>query len=82
MRCDQATVLRCEKVCGKDLSCGQHKCQVVCHKGECPPCQVTLVQGEKAPSPKLVSYWCFNALSTSMVISRRTKPKVNVMFAS
>ncbi|KAL8620508.1 hypothetical protein ACOMHN_029544 [Nucella lapillus] len=45
MRCGQMTVFKCEKACGKDLNCGNHQCQEVCHKNGCPPCQVTLQQG-------------------------------------
>ncbi|XP_046391023.1 NF-X1-type zinc finger protein NFXL1-like [Ischnura elegans] len=31
---------KCDKVCGKTLDCGQHKCSVVCHnsKSGCEPC--------------------------------------------
>ncbi|KAK6632452.1 hypothetical protein RUM44_007494 [Polyplax serrata] len=29
----------CGNICEKNLSCGNHKCPVVCHKGECPGCQ-------------------------------------------
>lgn len=29
---------QCEKVCGKQLECGHHSCQSVCHKGKCSPC--------------------------------------------
>ena len=28
----------CDQPCGKTLRCGVHKCGVVCHTGECPPC--------------------------------------------
>jgi NF-X1-type zinc finger protein NFXL1 len=30
--------LPCEKVCGKPLSCGKHKCGALCHDGNCYPC--------------------------------------------
>lgn len=29
---------QCEKVCSKLLSCGEHKCESVCHKGPCSAC--------------------------------------------
>lgn len=28
----------CGKPCGRALACGQHKCQQICHPGECSPC--------------------------------------------
>lgn len=28
----------CEKPCGKTLTCGNHKCPSVCHRGQCYPC--------------------------------------------
>ena len=28
----------CGDTCGKLLSCGQHKCLILCHPGPCPPC--------------------------------------------
>lgn len=28
----------CDKVCGKMLSCGKHKCTSLCHNGLCYPC--------------------------------------------
>ncbi|XP_012705504.2 transcriptional repressor NF-X1 [Fundulus heteroclitus] len=44
MRCGQATVLRCEKVCGALLNCGEHTCAQVCHSGACQPCQLQIQQ--------------------------------------
>ena len=29
----------CGKVCSKVLSCQQHRCEQVCHTGECAPCE-------------------------------------------
>jgi len=29
---------QCELVCGKTLRCGNHACQMPCHKGPCLPC--------------------------------------------
>ncbi|GFR97491.1 NF-X1-type zinc finger protein NFXL1 [Elysia marginata] len=34
----------CNKVCGKTLSCGLHKCADKCHAGECRPCAKTSIQ--------------------------------------
>lgn len=31
-------VWHCNKVCNKLHSCGHHRCQKICHKGECGPC--------------------------------------------
>ena len=31
----------CKKVCGKDLTCGNHKCTQLCHSGPCPPCDTS-----------------------------------------
>lgn len=35
----------CDKICGKQLSCGQpaapHFCKERCHEGDCPPCPST-----------------------------------------
>ncbi|KAK7499323.1 hypothetical protein BaRGS_00009298 [Batillaria attramentaria] len=44
VRCGQITRFKCEKVCGKDLNCGLHKCQQVCHSGDCLPCDATVQQ--------------------------------------
>lgn len=30
--------LQCGRVCGKQLSCGRHSCEGVCHAGACAPC--------------------------------------------
>ena len=30
--------LRCDRVCGKVLACGRHKCEKVCHDGSCGGC--------------------------------------------
>ncbi|XP_038153849.1 transcriptional repressor NF-X1 [Cyprinodon tularosa] len=44
MRCGQATVLQCDKVCGALLNCGEHCCTQVCHSGACQPCQLQVEQ--------------------------------------
>ncbi|KAI1344987.1 hypothetical protein F5Y15DRAFT_364398 [Xylariaceae sp. FL0016] len=28
----------CIRVCGRDLKCGRHQCQQMCHRGPCPSC--------------------------------------------
>lgn len=28
----------CGEVCDKTLKCGNHKCKMLCHEGECEPC--------------------------------------------
>lgn len=28
----------CDDLCGKLLDCGNHKCELICHSGSCPPC--------------------------------------------
>merc|ERR1712137_170272 len=28
----------CDRVCNKELSCGNHKCTTICHSGECDSC--------------------------------------------
>ncbi|CBY21125.1 unnamed protein product [Oikopleura dioica] len=33
------TDLRCEEICGRQLSCGYHDCKDKCHPGECKPCE-------------------------------------------
>ena len=33
------TDLRCEEICGKQLSCGYHDCKDKCHPGACKPCE-------------------------------------------
>ena len=32
----------CGAICAKSLSCGNHRCERVCHAGECTPCTVTV----------------------------------------
>ncbi|XP_028289119.1 transcriptional repressor NF-X1 isoform X2 [Parambassis ranga] len=44
MRCGQATVLQCDKVCGALLNCAEHACVQVCHSGKCQPCQLQVKQ--------------------------------------
>jgi transcriptional repressor NF-X1 len=32
--------LSCSEVCDRQLGCGNHTCQQVCHAGDCEPCSV------------------------------------------
>lgn len=34
-------IWQCDKVCGKKLDCGNHKCEEICHSGPCSPCPLT-----------------------------------------
>lgn len=34
----------CGQPCGRQLKCGQHRCQEPCHQGDCPPCSKTSKQ--------------------------------------
>ncbi|KAL1117247.1 hypothetical protein AAG570_004573 [Ranatra chinensis] len=31
-------VWKCNKVCGRELNCEKHRCELICHQGDCPPC--------------------------------------------
>ncbi|PWN36702.1 uncharacterized protein FA14DRAFT_186882 [Meira miltonrushii] len=35
---DPAGYHTCDHTCGKLLSCGLHRCENACHRGQCPPC--------------------------------------------
>lgn len=35
---DPAGYHACDHTCGKLLSCGLHRCENACHRGQCPPC--------------------------------------------
>ena len=35
---EQGGLHECDLVCGKALSCGNHKCELKDHRGPCPPC--------------------------------------------
>uniref|UniRef100_A0A183SRF6 Cysteine-rich motor neuron 1 protein n=1 Tax=Schistocephalus solidus TaxID=70667 RepID=A0A183SRF6_SCHSO len=34
------TVFSCEQACGRMLNCRHHRCQALCHPGDCQPCQL------------------------------------------
>ncbi|XP_023806082.1 transcriptional repressor NF-X1 isoform X2 [Oryzias latipes] len=44
MRCGQAAVLRCDRVCAALLNCAVHTCMQLCHAGPCEPCQRQIKQ--------------------------------------
>ncbi|XP_075242842.1 protein shuttle craft-like isoform X2 [Convolutriloba macropyga] len=41
VRCDKA-VIKCDQVCGRELSCKKHKCEKTCHRGSCGDCTETV----------------------------------------
>lgn len=44
VRCSQQKPLTCTDECGKPKNCGIHKCEVICHSGECNDCSVLVEQ--------------------------------------
>ncbi|CAM4893606.1 unnamed protein product [Rotaria socialis] len=44
----------CGKACSKLLSCQQHRCEQVCHTGDCLPCQKTSIQSCQCGKTKAV----------------------------
>ena len=50
---------QCGQVCGRQLDCGRHTCQEVCHKGDCGLCPL---QGPRScPCGKVsIKYTCFS----------------------
>ncbi|GAB6023932.1 NF-X1-type zinc finger protein nfxl1 [Chamberlinius hualienensis] len=40
----EAAAWQCEKACGKPLSCGFHKCEIICHSGKCGDCPKTKIR--------------------------------------
>eukprot|EP00923_Selenidium_pygospionis_P025375 GHVN01044704.1.p1 GENE.GHVN01044704.1~~GHVN01044704.1.p1 ORF type:complete len:1230 (-),score=272.34 GHVN01044704.1:1509-5198(-) len=53
--CHASKPFSCEAVCGKELNCGRHKCEQVCHPGPSKPCE------------KMVDALCFCGKSISRV---------------
>lgn len=43
----------CGKICGRDLSCGDHKCKDCCHSGECKPCKLSPEMVTSCPCGKM-----------------------------
>ncbi|WKY01565.1 hypothetical protein Q1695_015515 [Nippostrongylus brasiliensis] len=44
IRCGSVLEVKCDKVCNRLLACGEHRCNQICHEGDCSPCEVTFVQ--------------------------------------
>jgi transcriptional repressor NF-X1 len=40
VKCSSNKTPICDKTCDMNLNCGMHKCELVCHGGECEKCQV------------------------------------------
>uniref|UniRef100_A0A915PH42 R3H domain-containing protein n=1 Tax=Setaria digitata TaxID=48799 RepID=A0A915PH42_9BILA len=43
-RCGKQLDFKCSKMCGKVLNCGLHKCEIICHRGECNACKHVIAQ--------------------------------------
>ncbi|XP_067621719.1 protein shuttle craft-like isoform X2 [Eurosta solidaginis] len=43
----------CGKPCGKDLTCGNHKCRDCCHPGECRTCKLSPEEVTSCPCGKM-----------------------------
>lgn len=44
VKCSSTRVPICDRACEKMLACGKHKCEQICHAGECAPCNVDVEQ--------------------------------------
>lgn len=44
VKCALGKPLVCESVCGKQLNCGVHSCEAICHPGPCNPCEQKIEQ--------------------------------------
>lgn len=44
VRCSQQKPLTCTEECGKYKNCGIHKCEVICHTGDCNQCDILVEQ--------------------------------------
>ncbi len=44
VKCSSEKIPICDSVCSAKLNCKIHSCEVVCHSGECQPCQVDVPQ--------------------------------------
>ncbi|CAK7563216.1 MAG: FKBP12-associated protein [Sporothrix epigloea] len=40
---DARKLWSCGKPCNRKLNCGEHKCQALCHSGDCAPCAVPVL---------------------------------------
>lgn len=48
VKCSSIEVFRCSNVCERQLNCGKHSCQEVCHAGPCEPCKEVIKQGKRS----------------------------------
>ncbi|XP_008557896.1 protein shuttle craft [Microplitis demolitor] len=44
LKCSTDTQLSCSNICDKLLNCKQHKCEKICHHGDCDPCEKKINQ--------------------------------------
>uniref|UniRef100_A0A0N4WGQ3 R3H domain-containing protein n=1 Tax=Haemonchus placei TaxID=6290 RepID=A0A0N4WGQ3_HAEPC len=44
IRCGSAVEVKCDKVCDRLLACGKHRCEQVCHEGNCGRCELKIIQ--------------------------------------
>ena len=46
MKCSASQIVKCDKICGKQLNCGKHFCKVQCHAASCSPCEEIIKQSK------------------------------------
>ncbi len=46
------TVYSCGEVCGQMLACGSHRCEKMCHEGECGQCELLPSRLSRCPCGK------------------------------
>jgi len=46
VRCSQQDTLSCNQPCGKFKNCGLHKCEEICHGGQCKACDELVEQSK------------------------------------
>lgn len=67
----------CGDICGKLLGCGNHKCEMVCHSGSCPPCATSVDAITTCPcgQTKLTveRKSCFDTIPTCEKVSTATR---------
>lgn len=44
VKCSNDIEIVCENVCNKVLECGIHRCKLICHSGDCNPCDEVIRQ--------------------------------------
>lgn len=45
VKCSKQVGVKCAQTCNKLKNCSIHRCDVVCHSGNCSPCDQTVIQG-------------------------------------